>query len=522
MPFDPRQQMNPSAPGMTVWQRFAAMQQPQQQQGAPGQPTPQASPMGMNPSFISAIKEQMEKDNQPEAAPQAVNMGGEAPPTPDQQTSQSLAAGAQGANQVAQMGAQLKMARGGPVHMEEGGPVGSGGMTRGSLFGNQPGLTFKQAASLDPEEEEEPDKYGEYLKKQISDEGIDAPISSRDKWMALLQASLGTMAAASQPGATALGSVGQGGLTGLQGLREVQAQRAKEKMSKDALVGNLMQHEQSIDDKRIARAQQAYQFGLTQQQRQDELDQRIASDEKSDDANRQTRLDIADMSNTLGKQNADTAAEVAEQKKLAYDSRPLDRETSRYVNKALDESEAAGLNVEKYDDLINSIKSIKPTEGRVGQVEEWWKNQWGDQDLESRVKNDFGKIIKEAQLARLPRGPASDKDILFVQEFMLNPNSNNEEKIEFLSALSRLNADVAARKRFDADFSEKKFYAGNNTDFSVGDLTFKAGTTKGEAMELWTKANPYVIPERTNPPAASTEEAERQAKVLKAMSLYNN
>ena len=258
MPFDPRQQMNPSAPGLTVWQRFAAMQQPQQQpqqQGAPGQPPPQAGPMGMNNSFISAIKEQMEKDNQPEPSPQSVNMDGQTPPTPGQQTSQSLAAGAQDANKVAQMGAQLKMARGGPVHMATGGGLDLGGMTSGSLFGTQPGLTFRQTAALGQEEEEAegPDSYQAMLEKRMADEGSDAPVTSRDKWMALLQASLGTMAAAGQPGSTALGAIGQGGLTGLQGLREVQAQRAKEKMSKDALLGQLEQHKQTVAERKSQR-----------------------------------------------------------------------------------------------------------------------------------------------------------------------------------------------------------------------------------------------------------------------------
>jgi hypothetical protein len=66
------------------------------------------------------------------------------------------------------------------------------------------------------------------LKKMVRDRGSDK-LSSQDKNMALLQASLGTMAAASQPGAKFLGSIGQGGLVGLEGLEKAKALRAKEK-----------------------------------------------------------------------------------------------------------------------------------------------------------------------------------------------------------------------------------------------------------------------------------------------------
>jgi hypothetical protein len=68
------------------------------------------------------------------------------------------------------------------------------------------------------------------LKKMIGDKGSDK-LSSDDKYMALLQAGLGTMAAASQPGAKFLGSIGQGGLVGLEGLEKAKELKAKERAS---------------------------------------------------------------------------------------------------------------------------------------------------------------------------------------------------------------------------------------------------------------------------------------------------
>jgi hypothetical protein len=64
----------------------------------------------------------------------------------------------------------------------------------------------------------------------IKEKGSDK-LSSEDKYMALLQAGLGTMAAASQPGAKFLGSIGQGGLIGLEGLEKAKELKAKERAS---------------------------------------------------------------------------------------------------------------------------------------------------------------------------------------------------------------------------------------------------------------------------------------------------
>ena len=75
-----------------------------------------------------------------------------------------------------------------------------------------------------------PETSLETLKKMISDRGSDK-ISSQDKNLAFLQASLGTMAAASQPGAKFLGSVGQGGLVGLESLQKAKELKSKEKES---------------------------------------------------------------------------------------------------------------------------------------------------------------------------------------------------------------------------------------------------------------------------------------------------
>ena len=87
------------------------------------------------------------------------------------------------------------------------------------------------------------------MDKLLSD---DQPLSSQDKYMALLQASLGTMAAASQPGAKFLGSIGQGGMLGVKQLQEAKAARAERNMKQ----ATLLQSQRSEDLNNDARNRQ--------------------------------------------------------------------------------------------------------------------------------------------------------------------------------------------------------------------------------------------------------------------------
>ena len=61
------------------------------------------------------------------------------------------------------------------------------------------------------------------LKSANAIPGRGAALTPDDKNMAMLQAGLATMAAASQPGATALGALGQGGLAGVEEARRIKA-----------------------------------------------------------------------------------------------------------------------------------------------------------------------------------------------------------------------------------------------------------------------------------------------------------
>lgn len=330
------------------------------------------------------------------------------------------------------------------------------------------------------------------LLEKMAEEGDSEAIPAKDKYMALLQASLGTMAAASQPGGTFLGSIGQGGLMGVKELQEAKAARAQDRMKKMSLYGTLGARQENIADKIEAR----------EDKMANALADRIQRAELAGNADDTRRLAIE--ANALSAKGqlalqgylAQLQGQKAIEDKEKYANRPLDTATSRIVNSSLDVVDESRNAASRYLELSKKINEVKPTEGFGGNVKEWAKKTAGIEDLESSIKNDFGQIMKEMQLSRLPRGPASDKDIKFVEAYMLNPSSNNEEKMRVLQTMARLKSDLAERKQFEAEFAEKQFRSGQQS-FSAGGLDFSGGITKAEAFKAWNETNPYtsVLPE---------------------------
>jgi len=78
------------------------------------------------------------------------------------------------------------------------------------------------------------DGYAERMKKLLDDDEGD--MTPREKSMALIQAGAAMMAGASKPGATFLGSAGEGLTKGLEGFNETRSNRAVKRMKQAALL----------------------------------------------------------------------------------------------------------------------------------------------------------------------------------------------------------------------------------------------------------------------------------------------
>lgn len=295
-----QQQMSPDMlmammtdPRATPQQKMAAMSALNAMKGGPSSPAPMPKMDGdstgistMHPAFAAAVRNEVAGGNQGAPAPAA-----QAPP--GSPTTAALMSGAADASRVAG-----GMARGGAVRgYADGGDVTTdidpSTMTGGDM---DPGQAPAPAAAPDD------DKHGYYalIRKQLA--GGNGSVSPDDKWMALLQASLGTMAAASKPGATFLGSIGQGGTEGIAGFRQLQAQRAEDRMKNASLAGSLAEHDATIQARKDALAQAANEANLTRQ----------AAKERAD-ADRAARADyqggLLDLKQQLLDQKNATAAD---------------------------------------------------------------------------------------------------------------------------------------------------------------------------------------------------------------------
>jgi hypothetical protein len=79
--------------------------------------------------------------------------------------------------------------------------------------------------------------------------------------------------------------------------------------------------------------------------------------------------------------------------------------------------------------------------GLAGNVREWFKtNIAGSEDEITRTLAEFDQIKNSAALLNLPRGPASDKDIVFALKGWANATANPEYLGSFLRGMSKLAA----------------------------------------------------------------------------------
>jgi hypothetical protein len=146
----------------------------------------------MNPAFMAAVRQEMMGQG-PEAQPEIAQPQA-APEAPQNSSTEALMSGAADASRVA------AMAHGGAVKGYAGG---------GGLLGLQ--------------------KYIDLAKEYTGNE--DEVTNSRDNKNAFIKGGLATLIASSKPGADFFGSVGEGGLAGLNEIERRKAERSKNKMS---------------------------------------------------------------------------------------------------------------------------------------------------------------------------------------------------------------------------------------------------------------------------------------------------
>ena len=531
MAFNPMQSLDPRDPSLSPVQRMLAMKQSQQPNGQPmpqgqlGMAAPQM-PAPIQPGILTDAQQQNEGQQPP--PPWAVLPG------------QDLMAGAAEADKVSGSPAKTGIAtfaQGGAVRgYDAGGGVAPDPQQLKQIIDDPstpPDVKFKANAALQmmggqtapieevvssatrlPMEEapapgnDDPSGYYAMMRKEM--EGGDAPVSKQDKWMALLQASLGTMAAAGQPGATALGSVGQGGLVGIQGLRELQAQRAQERMRKMVLTGQLAQHQDTLQQRRDALEQVKAEAELNRVLKRDEGKLERDKDERVAGQSADLRRELGGPLAIIAQQNADTATARAKADADAAAAKLLEltpKERERY-DEATDAAQLARDKVSEIDALTQRLSNTPiATSGVASSVKKGWENTFGDQSEETRIRDAIDAIVIGDVIKRLPPGSASDADMKIVMGPKPNRNAKPEVLREYLAAFRRVSDKAAKYKSFTAKhvYNTRK---SPGEDYEINGFNVKAGTTEDAALEAYGN---YLFPKADD--TTATPSATRPVRV---------
>lgn len=114
---------------------------------------------------------------------------------------------------------------------------------------------------------------------------------------------------------------------------------------------------------------------------------------------------------------------------------------------------------ENYMDLAGRYESAQGqlASGAAGSINEWLKEQTGNQDELTLLRKDWAKIKASELVNNLPPGAASDADILLAKEGFLPTNADPKTVASFLRGVAKLRKLNAEYNAFKADYlSEKK------------------------------------------------------------------
>jgi hypothetical protein len=329
--------------------------------------------------------------------------------------------------------------------------------------------------------------YADIRKRLAASDNAD---TSKDKWMALLQAGLGTMAAASQPGAKFLGSIGQGGMLGVEGLQKLQAQRAERDMKNLSLRGTLAEHEAALDQKREALAQQAREEKAKLQTRTEESEKdRIAKKERTE-SEINSRETIARSLALIAQQNANTAkaaeASQEEARKSKIDNPTIPTKLQGEISQKTQEAMTSANAAENAENLAKRFEVEKPTPGILGSVGKIFKSYTGNEDYVTEIQNDMTRIRSSGVLANLPPGSASDKDRDWAQKGFPSDTSSPAVIADFLRSYARLKKYQSSMSFAHAGFvSENRELGTARKDFVVDGIEVKKGSTYPAFMKQY-------------------------------------
>jgi len=326
------------------------------------------------------------------------------------------------------------------------------------------------------------------LLEKMAEEGDDGEASKKDKYMALLQAGLATMAAASQPGAKFLGSIGQGGLMGVKGLEEARAARAQDRMKKMTLYGTLAGRQEASEAAAAALAQRKEEKVDDINFRKEEGKfNRDAAGERADEAN-QTRITLGAPLALIAQQNADSAQAAKEAAAAAAKEKLDNPKMSSKMEGAVQTYTQTGMNSNaeaiSAENLANRFETETPSSGFFGGMGKVWKQFTGNEDYVSQLRNEYTHFKNTGIISFLPKGAASDKDVVFASAGFLPDTADPKIIAQWLRGHAKLKKYESELSYANAEFLSKNRDMGvTKRDLNISGIDVKQGTSYPSFMK---------------------------------------
>lgn len=127
----------------------------------------------------------------------------------------------------------------------------------------------------------------------------------------------------------------------------------------------------------------------------------------------------------------------------------------KQLAEASDEFTTSSNNVSRYSGLADQLRSSSVSGGLKSKWTEYIKEQTGNQDEITALRNEARQIANSEAIKNLPPGPATDRDIEIVMAPFPTEKSSPEYVANWLGAMSRLNQKRADYAEFKADFIAK-------------------------------------------------------------------
>lgn len=202
----------------------------------------------------------------------------------------------------------------------------------------------------------------------------------------------------------------------------------------------------------------------------------------------------------LRKLDAETLKLLAEaEKEKLPQGTEIDESARKIMNAATETAISSDLTASQADNLATMFAKYRPAGGWTARGWESIKKATGEEDIDTRLKQEYTKLRNTDVLRNLPPGVASDKDIEIALAAFPDTNANPDNIVSFLRGMAKLQRYTSAVSKAKAEWVNQNGSLGPaRVDFSAGGQSVKRG------QAFWDFTQNIPIPNVVEPGKATT------------------